>query len=67
MSERIEARELIPQPLKAEFVVEVKLPDEVTALVRDLHNDRQHIGLGLAVVVVAIVAVAVTYLFRREG
>lgn len=39
-------RRLFPDPMRAEVRVQVQLPPEATELLRDLHNDRQTLGVG---------------------
>ena len=46
---------LIPNPMHVETTVQVILPPEVDALVRDLHNDRQLIGIGIGILISCVV------------
>jgi hypothetical protein len=61
-----ETRQLIPQPLKGEVKVQVVLPEEALCLLRDLHDDRQHIGMAAALVLLLLAAATVKYLFAKE-
>ena len=47
---------LIPDPMHAEVKVQVQLPPEANALLRDLHQDRQQIWLGGAILLACLVA-----------
>ena len=59
-------KELLPQPFKGEVKVQVALPDDVLRLMRDLHDDRQAIGVG-SVVLLALLAIAILkYAFQKE-
>jgi hypothetical protein len=62
----VENRQLIPQPLKGEVKVQVVLPDEALLLLRDLHDDRQQIGLGAFVVLLLLAAATLKYLLTKE-
>lgn len=62
----VENRQLIPQPLKGEVKVQVVLPDEALCLLRDLHDDRQHVGMAASLLLLLLAAVTVKYLFGKE-
>lgn len=62
-----ERKELIPQPFKGEMKVQVVLPDEALRLMRDLHDDRQSIGVGIMVLLALLAAATVKYVFHKEG
>lgn len=61
-----ETRQLIPQPLKGEVKVQVVLPEEALCLLRDLHADRQHIGMAASLVLLLLAAATMKYLFAKE-
>ncbi len=62
----VENRQLIPQPLKGEVKVQVVLPDEALCLLRDLHDDRQQVGMAASLLLLLLIAVTVKYLFAKE-
>jgi hypothetical protein len=62
----VERKELIPQPFKGEVKVQVVLPDEALHLLRDLHDDRQSLGVGAALLLLLLAAVTLKYLFKKE-
>lgn len=55
----------IPQPLRWEGLVKVELPDPVLQLAKDLHADRQLVGLFAATV--AALCVFALLVRRKEG
>lgn len=57
---------LIPNPMKAEVKVQVDLPPEATALLRDLHNDRQSIGIASAIALFCTIAITMKTLFGKK-
>lgn len=59
-------KELIPQPFKGEVKVQVVLPDEALHLMRDLHDDRQSIGIGSVVLLALLAAATLKYVFQKE-
>lgn len=58
--ERIMGRDakIFPDVLKAEIKVQVDLPPEARALLTDLHNDRQFIGIGGFIMTVCTIIMA---------
>lgn len=56
----------IPQPLKWEGTLHVDLPAEARALMADLHDDRQVIGLGGMVVIALLAAAVCKYVFGKK-
>jgi hypothetical protein len=61
-----ERKELIPQPFKGEMKVQVVLPDEALRLMRDLHDDRQSIGIGGVVLLALLAAATLKYILQKE-
>ena len=66
MQESQRESRIIPDPMHAEVKVEVKLPPEAQALLRDLHSDRQSIGAGSLILIVCTVAMTVKQVFNRH-
>lgn len=68
MPEQFQAREsrLIPDPMHAEVKVQVELPPEASALLRDLHSDRQTIGLASGIALACTIAIALKQVFGRD-
>lgn len=56
---------IFPDPMHVETKVQIVLPPEATALLRDLHHDRQGIALGGLVMVGCIVALTLKRLLSR--
>lgn len=57
---------LIPDPMHAEITVQVQMPPEAVALMRDLHEDRQAIGLGGAILLTCVVLMTWRFVFGRQ-
>lgn len=57
---------IIPQPLKGDVTVTIKLPPEVTAIMQDLHADRQCIAGGGIVLIVCVVLCTLKHLFTKK-
>jgi hypothetical protein len=57
---------LLPQPFKGEVKIQVVLPDEALHLMRDLHDDRQGIGVGFMVLLALLAAITWKYVFQKE-
>jgi hypothetical protein len=62
-----ENHQLIPQPFRGEVKVQIVLPDEALRLLRDLHDDRQSIGLGAILLLLLLSGVTLKHLFKKEG
>lgn len=65
MEKQIGSR-LIPDPVHAEVKVHVELPPEATALLRDLHSDRQTIGAGSLIMLACTVALTMRQIFGKK-
>lgn len=57
---------LIPNPLKTESKVEVQLPPEVAAIMRDIHSYRQSIDTGGLILIGCAVALTLKHLFGQR-
>lgn len=58
---------IIPDPMHAEVTVNVQLPPEATALMRDLHKDRDSFFAGGAIALFCLVALTIKRLASRRG
>ena len=58
---------LIPNPLRTESKVEVQLPPEVAAILRDLHGYRSSLDTAGLVIVGCAVALTLKFLFGKRG
>ncbi len=57
---------IVPDPIHAEVRVQVQLPPEAQALLRDLHNDRQSIGVGSLVILACTVIMTAKQIFGHR-
>jgi hypothetical protein len=58
------AARLIPDHI--ETTVHITLPPEVSALISDLHHDREAIGYGGAILLACIVALTLRHTLSRK-
>lgn len=58
---------LIPDPLNANVKVQVQLPPEAQAILNDLHNDRQAIGVGGVIMIVLTAIMAIKMVFGQPS
>ena len=65
MPQQHESR-LVPDPIHAEVKVMVQLPPEAQALLRDLHSDRQNIGVAGMIALVCTIAIAAKQVFGSK-